>query len=177
MYKLGLGSYISMGWKFVSYVSSGRKYVFHIEPMMNGGNIVYYPENNDEAAKMIEKIKSIPWNRDLVYQPCNEELICINKNDQEFPNGSLESTKGGMEFTNNYLFDPIVGFKSFVGLGTSISKEKAHEIWCTLEKRFAEQATGIVTIYASDYTKNSVFEKVTIPALQANPNITFKIQE
>ena len=61
MYKIGLGSYIAMGWKFVSYVSFGKKYVFSIEPMMNGGDIVYYPTNDSSAAKMIEKIKSIPW--------------------------------------------------------------------------------------------------------------------
>lgn len=174
MYKIGLGSYIAMGWKFVSYVSFGKKYVFSIEPMMNGGDIVYYPTNDSSAAKMIEKIKSIPWNRDLIYQPCDTKLVCMNKNDPEFLRGSLESTKGGIEFTQKYLFDPVVGEKT-IGPGCSIDKEHVHEMWCTLEKKFAEQVTGAVTIYASSYTKGSVFELVTIPALKANPNVTFKL--
>ena len=46
--------------------------------------------------------------------------------------------------------------------------EQVHELWCVLEKRFAESTVGIVSIHSAGIIKNSVLDQISIPALMKN---------
>lgn len=158
MVKLSNNAYVQMGWKYVCYAGNGKKYMFIIEPMMNGKDIVYCPKNDKKLANMINVIKSIQWNRTLEYIDSNYDVKVIEEAAQEYEKGTLESTQAGKEFTQLNMFDP----------GFDLPEMKVHELWCVLEKRFAEQVEGKVTIKASNVVKDSVFDKITIPTLSKN---------
>lgn len=80
--------------------------------------------------------------------------------------GTIESTKAAQEFMLLDMFDPDF----------DLTKEQVHELWCVLEKRFAESVEGKVTIASGEVVKGSVFEKISLPALVNNKkaSIVFK---
>lgn len=151
-----------MGWKYISYIENGEKYIFHIEPMYANDDIVYLPMNKEHCKRAIDAIQSIQWNRKLVYKDANYEIKNVNRNAYEVEDGSLESTQAGKEFLALNMFEP----------GFEMIPEKVHELWCILEQRFAESAEGKVTIYAHSIVEGSVFEIVSIPALMQNEKVT-----
>lgn len=167
MVKLSENSYVKMGWKYVSYVADGEKYVFYIEPMYCGNDIVYCPNKGEIQLKMIEDIKSINWNRNLSYVDAKYEVKSIPGASLEYDKGAIESTQAGKEFEQLNMFDPQF----------DMPKEKVHELWCVLERRFAEQAEGKVTIKASNIIEGSVFEKISIPTLIKNEKVVLFFQE
>jgi len=83
----------------------------------------------------------------------------------EIEKGTMESTKAAKEFQPLYLFDP----------DKKVEKEQAHELWCTLEKRFAKGVEGKVTIYANSIIENSVFNKISIVTLLENDKVILNI--
>jgi hypothetical protein len=149
---------IKMDWKYVSYTDNTGKYIIPIEPMYQESDIMYLPVNQEDYKEIIETIRSIPWNRNLVYEQAKYELKGIDRSALEFEEGSLESTEAGKEFAALGMFDP----------GFEMEPEKVHELWCVMEKRFAESAAGKVTIVSNSIIAGSVFEKVSIPALMSN---------
>ena len=153
---------VKMGWKYISYIDDGEKYIFPIEPMYEDADIAYLPSNKEEIKKVIDTIQAIKWNRKLVYKDANYEIKRVKDTVLEFENGSLESTHAGQEFLALNMFDPDF----------DLEPEKVHEIWCELEKRFAECVEGKVTIMANSIIEGSVFEKVTIPILMQNKEVT-----
>lgn len=161
MIKINENKYIKMSWKYLCYCDGGNKYIFPIEPMANGVDILYMPQNKDLYLKIIEEIKAIPWNRNIIYVEGSYNLNGISVDEEEYAMGTIESTKGAQEFLKLDMFDP----------GFNLEKEKAHELWCILEKRFAENAEGQVTIQAIDIVKGSVFDKITIPTLMKSDKV------
>lgn len=167
---------LRMGWKYLSYIHGDEKIVFNIEPMVGEPDIIYIPKieiwkesstkwASENRNEILNAIKSIDWNRDLIFSECDIELKCILISQDEFEEGTIESTETAKEFQSLYLFDP----------DKKVEKEQAHELWCTLEKRFAEDVEGRVTIYAKSTIENSVFNKITIPMLLENKNVILHI--
>jgi hypothetical protein len=60
----------------------------------------------------------------------------------------------------------------FDGQNATVTRREADEIMETLARRYAEQASGLVTLYASDVLTTSVFMRRDLPALRDNPNVT-----
>lgn len=157
----GLITNFKMGWRFLSFVKGPNKLVFYIEPMIDKPDILYLPQNNlsyYDKDEMRELISSIEWNRNIILQDDDVDLICISPEELEFQEGTLEATEAGREFLAMDLFNP----------DKKVSKEQAHELWCILEKRFAESVEGNVQIHATSIIENSVFNKIVIPALLNN---------
>mgnify|MGYP000055251571 CR=1 FL=1 len=168
---------IEMGWKYISFSREKEKLVFLVEPMMNKEDIAYIPGDNawkesapywakDKKEEILSIMKSVPWNRRMQWIEDEDTLItAIPKEKSPLLKGTLETTEAGQEFLKLNLFDP----------GSEISFEQVHELWRVLEKRFAEQVRGEVTIYASTIVEGSVFEGVSLPVLMENKNAVLTI--
>jgi hypothetical protein len=167
---------IKMGWRFLSYIQGNEKIVFNIEPMVKESDILYIPKNqiwresspkwaSENKDQILESIKAIDWNRNIRFNKCDIKLKCMLIGQDEFEEGTMESTEAAKEFQRLYLFDP----------DKKVEKEQVHELWCTLEKRFAEGVNGRVTIYSKSIVENSVFNKITMPTLLENEKVTLNI--
>lgn len=167
---------IYMGWKHINYIYGEEKLVFKNEPMIGEADIIYIP--NDEIwnsstiewvkgnkDKILRDIKSIDWNRDIKFNEMDIDLMCISMDNDDIEKGTIESTEAAKEFQNLNLFDP----------DKKVDKKQAHELWCVLEKRFAQGVQGKVTIYANSIIENSVFNKITIAALLENDKVMLNI--
>jgi len=53
-----------------------------------------------------------------------------------------------------------------------LSRREADLVWERLAHRYAQQASGEVTLYAHDVIVPSVFLQRDLPALRDNPNVT-----
>jgi hypothetical protein len=161
-----------MGWRYLAYQEGKRMLIFNIEPMVDKADLVYLPTEKawqgtaPKWAKLrrdeiITFIKKISWNRRLDWLETDINVIEKGiKEDLVIP-GSLESTEAGREFESYGLFNP----------GNEVSPEEAHELWCQLETKFAEQASGLVRIFVGDLIPGSVFEKISLPTLKKNSNV------
>lgn len=167
---------IKMGWKHVSYTDGNDKVVFNIEPMIGEPDIIYVPNDEmwmrclktwvrESKNEILNNIKSIKWNRDIVFNECDVGLTCMPIDKNEIEEGTIESTEAAKEFESFNLFDP----------DKKVEEEQAHELWCTLEKRFAEEVKGKVTIYANAIIENSVFNRITIKTLLENDKVALNI--
>jgi hypothetical protein len=158
MYKINEREHINMAWTHLSYIQGNNKFVFPIEPMYEKPDIMYIPHNTDQYQYMVEKIKTISWNRNLSYKECEFNVKCLSVNDSEIEVGTLESTKAAQEFLQLHMFNPDF----------DMDKNKVHELWCIMEQRFAASVEGKVEIRANDIVEGSVFDKITIPTLMKN---------
>jgi hypothetical protein len=167
---------IKIGWKYLSYIQDKEKIIFSIEPMVEEADLIYIPnpESWEKSSpkwaskireEILRNIKEVNWNRDIEFKECDISLKCMAANENEIEEGTIESTQAAREFLRLDLFDP----------DKKVEREQAHELWCTLEMRFAEQVEGKVTIYASDIIENSVFNKITIPTLLKNEKVVLNI--
>ena len=150
---------LRMTWsQVVCTINNDTKYIFSIKPMYKGDDICYIPIKNDEYKEIIERIKSVNWNRDIRFVECEIKVKCLEMNKNEFEAGTLESTKAAQEFNELEMFNPEF----------EMDRSKVHELWCILEKRFAEAADGIVSVKSYDISEGSVFDKITLPTLLSN---------
>jgi hypothetical protein len=159
-----------MGWRYVTYREGRNALTLQIEPMAQGADVVYVPDAERwasgapawaraRAAEIVERLKSIAWNRELVWRvvPVSGFL------EGDLPiAGSLESTPAGRQLEQLRLFEPNGRF----------THAQNHEVWRTACRRFAEGATGRVTIFADTVVPDSVFQVIELAALKANPNVT-----
>jgi hypothetical protein len=168
------GAQFEMQWKQVEYMNGGHSVVFEIVPMYQGKDIIIFPSaqlwtesqnvfSDQERMEIIFLLERIAWKRDIRVAEANITPD-IDSNDGAVT-GSIESTPGYQEMAAKNLFDPQ----------SPLSKSEVKEIYCILEKRFAECASGIVTIPKDVILKGSVLEKVSIPALKANRNAVLKL--
>jgi hypothetical protein len=67
--------------------------------------------------------------------------------------------------TAKNLFDPQ----------SPLSKSEVKEIYCIIEKLFAEGASGMVTIPKSVILQGSVLAEVSIPALKKNKSVVLSL--
>ena len=164
-----------MGWRYIAYKEGKMMFGLEIEPMVTGADTVYVPteaqweqDKNVNAlprTQVIRNLQSIPWNRELTWKETDGASILSADSSllDIVIAGSLESTKGGHELESLRLFEP----------GKDIPFEKVRKIWLILERRFAEEARGEVTIFADQPgIPNSVFREITLPTLKKNPHVT-----
>ena len=161
-----------MGWRYLAYREGKRMLLFNIEPMVDKADIVYFPSEDAwirtapkwarlRRGEIVTFINKTSWNRRLEWHETDINVIEKSiKEDLAIP-GSLESTEAGREFESYGLFNP----------GNELSPEEAHELWCQLETKFAEQASGLVKIFVGDLIPGSVFEMISLPILKKNPNV------
>ncbi|KHL92377.1 hypothetical protein QW71_29470 [Paenibacillus sp. IHB B 3415] len=160
--------YMKMGWKFLSLIRGSQKLVFYIEPMIGEPDRLYIPKADTASynkSNTIEAITSVSWNRDFVIIESEVHVVALPAESDEVEAGTLESTATAQEFLQLELFDS----------DRKVSKEQAHELWCTLEQRFAAAVEGQVTIHAGAIIENSVFNKIVVPALLDNKNAVLTI--
>jgi len=168
------GAQFEMQWKQVKYINGGHSAVFEIIPMFQGRDVITLPSasvwiedqnefSGQERLEIIFLLERIGWKRDIRVV----EVDIGPDIDSTFGpvNGSLESTPGYQEIAAMNLFDPQ----------STLSKSEAKEIYCILEKRFAESASGLVTIPRDVILQGSVLEEVSIPALKKNNSVRLRL--
>ncbi|HWP80329.1 MAG TPA: hypothetical protein VN446_06760 [Candidatus Acidoferrum sp.] len=164
------GAQFEMQWKQVKYMNGGHSAAFEIIPMYRGKDIVIMPSatlwregqsvfSDQERLEIIVLLERIAWKRDIRVIEVNTPPA-IDSNTGPV-SGSLESTTGYQEMATKNLFDPQ----------SPLSKEQAKEIYCILEKRFAEGASGMVTIPKSVILQGSILAEVSIPVLEKNSSV------
>jgi hypothetical protein len=168
------GVQFDMRWKQVKYSNGSHSIVFEIVPMLRGSDLVVFPNtacwteildifSDQERMEIIFLLERIDWKRDLRIIEANVTPV-VNM-DIEAVSGSIESTAGYQKLTSQNLFDPQCPY----------SKSQVKEIYCILEKRFAESASGIVSLPRDVILKGSVLEEVSIPALKKNKDVVLKL--
>jgi hypothetical protein len=159
-----------MGWRYVAYVDGDVSLSLSIEPMVEGDDRVYVPNEaswlkeapswtRERRAEVLSRLKSVAWNRKLTWQECECPL---SVGPHAVIRGSLESTPGGRALEDRRLFET----------GSRVKHEQAHDLWNEAARMFAGQASGTVTIFMSEVIPDSVFQAVELPALKKNPNVT-----
>ncbi len=168
------GAQFEMHWKQVKYINGGHSVIFEIVPMFQGKDFIIFPRaqlwteaqnvfSDQERLEIIFLLERIAWKRDIRVVEANVTPDIDSKSGPV--SGSIESTPGYQEMASKNLFDPQ----------SSLSKSEVKEIYCILEKRFAEGASGKVTIPKNVILQGSVLEKVSIPALKVNKNVVFSL--
>lgn len=168
------GAKFDMQWKQVKYMNGEHNIVFEIIPMFRGSDLVIFPDtgrwaevlnvfSDQERQEIIFLLERIGWKRDLHVVEAN--VAPIVDMDFDVVSGSIESTTGYQTLSADNLFDPQ----------SPLSKSEVKEIYCTLEKRFAQSASGLVTIPRDVILRGSVFEEISIPMLKKNKNVTLDL--
>jgi hypothetical protein len=161
---------ILMGWRYVAFEQNAQHVFFRIEPMASGPDLVYVPSElswkesapswaQKRYSEILSLMKAIKWNRNLDWR-VSDNSDAIWSAPTPVP-GSLESTPGGQKLESERFFHPP----------GKMSHEQAHMLWHRLAERFAQAATGKVTLYIESVVENSVFQVVELPALKANPSV------
>lgn len=148
--------------------------LFEIISMLTERDIIIIPDlsnwtnnqdifSSDERTEIIFLLERIAWKRDIKIvemdvHPCVNKKIRIN-------DGMIELTDGYMKLAKENLFDT----------DSKLNKDQVKEIYCKLEKRFAESAQGIVKIPREILIKGSIVNEITIPALKNNEKVKISI--
>lgn len=168
------GVQFEMQWKQVKYINGGHSVVFEIVPMFQGKDIIIFPRaqlwteaqnvfSDQERLEIIFLLERIAWKRDIRVLEANVEPdVDINNSPVS---GSIESTSGYQEMAAKNLFDPQ----------SPLSKSEVKDIYCILEKRFAEGASGVVTIPKNVILQGSILAEVSIPALKKNKSVRLSV--
>lgn len=140
------GIKIDMRWKSVSYIKNDLKLCFSIEPMMNCEAIVYFPseqkwktienEFSEERLEIIFLLERIVWKRKIKVVIMDIIPEILNLQHDIVLTGSMESTQAGRKIEVENIFDPE----------SSLTMEQVHELYISLEKKFAENVEGVVAI-------------------------------
>ena len=112
----------------------------------------------------LRRMKSIKWNRDLVWEE-SPQAVCdsFDPATAQVP-GSIESTAGGQFLEKLNLFSSQA----------DVTFANVPELWKVAEAKFAAGASGRVTLCVANARPNSMFKLVSLPAFQRNPNVTLK---
>jgi len=174
MVKMPDGAKFEMQWKQVKYTKNERNIVFEIVPMYQREDIVVFPNSNlwdetqnvfsdHERQEIIFLLERIAWKRDIRLVETNIKPNLVSNN--EPIKGSIESTSGYQEISSQNLFDPQ----------SPLNKTQVKNIYCILEKRFAENVSGIATIPKNVIIPGSVLAEISIPILTKNTNVQLNI--
>lgn len=168
------GAQFEMQWKQLKYMNGGHSVAFEIVPMFQGKDIIIFPNtqlwteaqnvfSQQERLEIIFLLERIAWKRDIRMAEAN---VTPDIDSYASPvSGSIESTPGYQEMAARNLFDPQ----------SPLSKSEVKDIYCILEKRFAENASGIIHIPQDIILKGSVLAEVSIPVLKANKNVVLNL--
>lgn len=168
------GAHFEMQWRQVKYMNGGHSVVFEIVPMYQGKDIIIFPNtqlwtetqnvfSNQDRLEIIFLLERIAWNRDIRIAEAN---ISPDIDTNAGPaSGSIEYTPGYQEMAARNLYDPQ----------SPLSKSEVKEIYCILEKRFADCANGVVMIPKNVILQGSVLAEVSIPALKKNKSVVLSL--
>lgn len=164
------GVQFDMQWKSVTYDNKKHSITFEIIPMVEGKDLLFVPDaqcwkkitsafSDQERLEIIFLLERINWKRNLhiveiKYDPEIDTGVKI------IP-GSIESTQACKYLAKQNLFDPQ----------SPITTEQVKKLYCGIEKRFAEAASGKVTIPKSILLSGSVIAEISVPTLQANKKV------
>jgi hypothetical protein len=162
-----------MRYRFLTYREAGQHLSLHVDVMADGPDIVLVPSEaswrqsapafaRDHRDQILDRLKNVKWNRELVWDESDLAACATNDPATNGVPGSIELTPGGRFIEQLNLFAP----------GTSMSFAEARMLWSKAEEQFAAQASGRVTLFVSTARPNSMFNRVSLPALQRNPNVT-----
>lgn len=107
---------------------------------------------------MIFLLERIAWKRDIKVVEMDVSPYVNEK--PEITPGMFEATEGYKRLSQDNLFDP----------DSKLNKMQVKEIYCKLEKRFAEAIQGTVKIPKKLLIKGSVMNEVSLPVLEKNKN-------
>lgn len=165
---------IEMQWKQVAYIKGNNYVIFEIIPMLTEKDIVIIPNLSswsnkqnvfscEEREEIIFLLERIAWKRDITIiemdvPPCVNEKIKLNS-------GMLESTEGYIRLARENLFD----------VDSKLNKDQVKEIYCNLERRFAEAMQGIVIVPKESLIKGSIVKEFCLPILEKNEKVKISI--
>lgn len=169
MINLPDGTKFEMQWKQVTCIRENDYAIFEIIPMLNEKDIIIVPNSarwsdgqevfsNDDRMEMIFLLERIAWKRDVKVVEMDIPPH-VNKK-FEITSGMFEATEGYKKLTKDNLFDP----------DSMLNKSQVKEIYCKLEKRFAEAVQGSVKIPRELLIKGSVMNEISLPAFEGNKN-------
>jgi hypothetical protein len=162
-----------MWYRFLVYSEKDLLVSFDVDVMAEGPDVVGVPSPRAWAQtapafvrnsrdEILARLNGIKWNRDLIWEECDEYRCGEWDPSAQTVPGSIESTEGGKYLEHLGLFDP----------GSPLSFAEARKIWIQVEEKFAACAEGRVTLFVSQAKPNSMFKLVSLPVLQKNPNVT-----
>lgn len=168
------GIKVEMQWKQVTYIRDNDSVTFEIIPMLAEKDIIIFPNllnwqtkqelfSCEEREEIIFIIERIAWKRDIRILEMNVPPH-VNKK-IEVKQGMIESTEGYIRLTKENLFD----------VDSKLDKKQIKEIYCKLERKFAESAQGKVEIPKELLIKGSVAKEVCIPILERNKKVRIVI--
>ena len=168
------GKIIKMQWKQVMYIRGKDFIVFEVVPMLTEKDIIIFPSVSgwlsiqdvfslDERNEIIFLLERIAWKRDIKIVEM-DVLPHVNK-DLEIKQGMIEKTTGYARLTNDNLFD----------VDSKLNKKQVKEIYCKLERRFAESVNGEVQIPKELLIKGSVVSEICLPILEKNNSVKLLI--
>lgn len=164
---------IEMSWKQIKYISHNNFIIFQIIPMFKQRDIILFPTAKmwgkvekifslEERQEIIFLIERINWKRDIkvielnIPVEANQNLI--------LPDGVIENTKGYITLDKENLFD----------VNSPLDKEQAKEIYLALEKKYAENLSGVVSVPKDIVIKGSIMKEFCMPILIENKNVILK---
>jgi hypothetical protein len=168
---------VRMGWRFVAYGEHGEWLSLQIEPMVEDPDIVYAPNESawsqgappwalPRRAEILGRLKSVPWNRQLIWDESAIGTVETGRRPHETVPHSLEATPVGRLFERLRLFEP----------GGRVPHRISHKLWHWAARMFAQGARGEVNLFMREKAiLGSVFESIEFPTLRANPYVTLKI--
>ena len=165
---------IEMQWKQVAYIKGNNQIIFEIIPMMNGKDIVIFPNISswsskqnifscEEREEIIFLLERIAWKRDIAIIEMDVPPH-VNKKIEINP-GMIESTEGYTRLARENLFDA----------DSKLNKNQVKEIYCKLERRFAESMQGVVRIPKESLIKGSIIKEFCLPILEKNEKVKISI--
>lgn len=167
------GAKFKMNWKYITYVNHGNSIHFSIVPMYNGPDIVLFPNMEnwekdgafslEEREEIIFLLEHLNWKRNLKIVEAN---VPAQKSEKAFvQKGSLETTNAYAALARKNLFD----------FDSKLDTKQVKDVYLALEKRFAENVRGTVTISQYDLFENSVMKEFIMPILQKNKDAAVHI--
>jgi hypothetical protein len=164
------GNTLDMRWKSVSYIVNQNRVVFPIEPMAKGADIVFVPLPENCNGVMDSKLRNefifllkiTSWKRKINIVELNIQPQVISVTQSLEAIGSMEATEAGKQLESAYLFDPV----------SPLHKEQVKELYIMLETRFARNVSGTVEIVKDGILPGSVMDKIVLPILQTNSNVS-----
>ena len=168
------GATFEMQWKQAIYTKGDNYVALEIVPMLTGKDIVIFPNcsnwkteqnvfSEDERKEIMFLLERITWKRDLRILELDVRPYINEK--PKIKQGMIELTQGYARLVKENLFDA----------DNSLSKEQVKEIYCKLEKKFAESARGKVEIPKELLIKGSVIREYVMPIFENNKNIQIKL--
>lgn len=162
-----------MGWRYVAYREGDEAISLSIEAMARRADLVYVPDAGKwkqaapewaraRRAEILGRLKSIAWNRELVWlETSKEDFIILDWNMEHVIHGSVESTPGGQRLEALRLYNP----------GSSVPFKEVREFWNRAAIEAMKCARGRVRLFMSEVIPDSVFQAVILPTLRKNPDV------